>query len=184
MDAVFLYAKRNYLLIGYIAGIIIGITYFINLDSNYVSSLESYTVYYSDRFLTVNLWNRDLIYTVFSSHLKEFLLVFLVGYTSIKNPFNMMYCCFLGFCNCIYIYVATINYGLLGIILYISTIVPQCIITIPMTIFAIQKGGAVKTKKYIVLVMCGVLAICIIEALIEVFIGYKIFGIILKIVQK
>lgn len=184
MNAVFLFIKKYFLSVAFFVGIAFGIGYFLNLNDDYINTLEAYSIYYSDKFFSIDIMNSTLIFDVFIQRIKELLLIFIVGYTSLKMPFNWLYCCFLGFCNSIYIYIATVNYGFLGIIIYIATIFPQCLIIIPATIYVIMKGGEVKSKKDILTVIMVLMVICVLEAIIEVCIGYNLFGIMLKNVQN
>lgn len=180
MNAIFCFIKRQYLICFFVLGILLGIIYFLDLSYKYVEQLETYSIYYSNKFLTLDTMNIDLVIDIFVRRIKEMLFVYLIGYTSLKNMFNCAYCCFLGFCNCIYIYMATVNYGLMGIIVYFCSVFPQFIVLIPLTIYVIKKGGCVKGIKKTSNVIFTIMFGCAIETIIEVEIGYNLFALIIK----
>lgn len=184
MNAVFFYGKKQYLLLAYLAGIALGIFYFFNLTEEYIRNLETYSIYYSEKILSVRIMNPDLIFNVFIQRIKEFFLVFIMGYTSLKNIFNSVYCCFLGFCTCIFIYIATVNYGFWGILVYLATVFPQCFVLVPMILYALHKGGEIKEKREMLGLVMAAVAVCAIEAIIEVCAGYNLFAVLLKLIQN
>lgn len=173
MDAIFHFVKKQYLIVCFIVGVLLGVIYFLDLSYKYVEQLETYSVYYSNKFLSIKTMNLNLLLDIFFRRIKEMIFVYLVGYTSFKNIFNCGYCCFLGFCNCIYIYMATVNYGGMGIVVYLFSIFPQCLILIPLTYYVIKNNRNVKS-------IIVILVACILEAIIEVEIGYNLFALIIK----
>ena len=180
MYAVFYYMKKNYLMVCFILGVLLGIVYFLDLSNKYVEQLETYSLYYSNKFLNLKTMNLNLFLDIFFRRIKEMMFVYLVGYTSFKNIFNCGYCCFLGFCNCIYIYMATVNYGLMGIVVYFFSIFPQCIILIPLTAYVVKNGGSIKGFRKTGNVALIIAALCILETIIEVEICYNLFALVIK----
>ncbi len=180
MNAIFYFVKKQYLMCFFISGIMLGIIYFLDLSYKYVEQLETYSIYYSNKFLTLDTMNLNLLVDIFFRRIKEMLFVYLVGYTSFKNIFNCGYCCFLGFCNCIYIYMATVNYGWMGIIVYLFSVFPQCLILVPLTYYVIKNGGNVKGVKKTGNTILLIMIACVIETIIEVEIGYNLFALIIK----
>ena len=180
MDAIFFYIRKQYLVVFFVLGVALGIVYFIDLSYKYVEQLEVYSTYYSNKFLTLDTMNIGLVLDVFLRRLKEIVFVYLVGYTSFKNIFNCGYCCFLGFCNCIYIYMATVNYGVMGIVVYVVSVFPQCFVLIPLTYYVIKNGGYIKGVRKTGFSIFVIVFACIIETIIEVEIGYNLFALMIK----
>lgn len=180
MSAIFLYIKRNYLIFFYITGVFLGIFYFLNLSEGYIQNLESYSIYFSERFKGLKIMDARLVADVFGKRIRELILLYLIGYTSVHKPFNCMYCSFVGFCNCIYLYVATVNYKTSGMGVYLAMVFPQYLIWIPILIYVLKYGGRAKSVKQIFSVAGVILIVSLMEAIIEVMVGYKLFSTVLS----
>ena len=65
MDAIFHFVKKQYLIVFFIIGVLLGILYFLDLSYKYVEQLETYSVYYSNKFLSIKTMNVNLLLDIF-----------------------------------------------------------------------------------------------------------------------
>ena len=75
---------------------------------------------------------------------------------------------------------ATVNYGIMGIVVYLFSVFPQCLILIPLIAYVIRTGGCVKGIKKTSNSILIIVLTCILETIIEVEIGYNLFALIIK----
>ena len=119
--------KYRYVLV-LLTGVLAGSVY-VNLFRNTnATSLGVYGSDYLSAYAEVTVNNVMLWRYVLQSRIRDFLLICLIGITTLKKPAFYIYMVFIGACMGMLISTAVMRYGVIGILIYICSIVPQYIL--------------------------------------------------------
>ncbi|MDO5519063.1 MAG: stage II sporulation protein M [bacterium] len=137
---------RQILLICLLFGVGLG-TVFANVFKDfYMDRLFLFNDSFIKTFETMDMDKFMITQMAFVDYIKEFGLLILLSTTILGKPVIFIHCSYKGFTMGFILSTAAMRYGLKGILFFICYISPQCLIYLPLLIWAYLKGYEINSK--------------------------------------
>lgn len=140
--------KNQTFLSVFIIGVIVGSIFANFLKASQLKELGMINEYFFDKYVHITLNSTDLLKYILIKRIKLILFIWFFGLTFFGIPIIILSLLYFGFFIGFMISIGTIIYGINGMFLNISYLLPHFIIYVPIFIYLINKSFKLCAKLY------------------------------------
>ncbi len=139
MDGTMKKKNLGYFLISFLTGTFLGIV-FVNLLGNaYIEKVGLFSSYFFRQYQELKINCDQVFFFVWKKRMTTILFIWLMGMTSAGAVFTLLYSGYLGFMAGIIVMTAILRMGWQGVVIVISSLVPQIFVYSPAMVFFLNE---------------------------------------------